>query len=59
MSRCDAVSVGTDGVRLPRRRPGRRSDPDQFTRAEEREWVDKMLERLAARDGRAGAPTPS
>jgi predicted metal-dependent hydrolase len=27
--------------------------PDQFTRAEEREWVDKMLERLAARDGRA------
>lgn len=27
--------------------------PDQFTRAEEREWVDKMLERLAARDHRA------
>jgi len=27
--------------------------PDQFTRAEEREWVDRMLERLAARDGRA------
>ena len=27
--------------------------PDQFTRAEEREWVDKMLDRLAARDGRA------
>jgi predicted metal-dependent hydrolase len=27
--------------------------PDQFTRAEEREWVDKMLERLAARDDRA------
>jgi predicted metal-dependent hydrolase len=26
--------------------------PDQFTRAEEREWVDKMLERLAARDER-------
>jgi predicted metal-dependent hydrolase len=26
--------------------------PDQFTRAEEREWVDKMLVRLAARDGR-------
>jgi predicted metal-dependent hydrolase len=27
--------------------------PDQFTRAEEREWVDKMLVRLAQRDGRA------
>ena len=27
--------------------------PDQFTRAEEREWVDKMLTRLAARDGKA------
>lgn len=27
--------------------------PDQFTRAEEREWVGKMLERLAARDERA------
>ena len=27
--------------------------PDQFTRAEEREWVDKMLDRLAARDDRA------
>ncbi|HKE63263.1 MAG TPA: M48 family metallopeptidase [Micromonosporaceae bacterium] len=27
--------------------------PDQFTRAEEREWVDKMLNRLAARDVRA------
>jgi len=27
--------------------------PDQFTRAEEREWVDKMVERLAQRDGRA------
>lgn len=27
--------------------------PDQFTRAEEREWVDKMLLRLAARDSRA------
>jgi predicted metal-dependent hydrolase len=27
--------------------------PDQFTRAEEREWVNKMLDRLAARDGRA------
>ena len=27
--------------------------PDQFTRAEEREWVDKMVNRLAARDGRA------
>ncbi len=26
--------------------------PDQFTRAEEREWVDKMLERLNARDTR-------
>jgi hypothetical protein len=26
--------------------------PDQFTRAEEREWVDKMLTRLAARDVR-------
>jgi predicted metal-dependent hydrolase len=26
--------------------------PDQFTRAEEREWVDKMLERLSARDHR-------
>jgi len=28
--------------------------PDQFTRAEEREWVDKMLDRLKQRDGRAG-----
>jgi hypothetical protein len=27
--------------------------PDQFTRAEEREWVDKMLVRLAQRDGRS------
>jgi predicted metal-dependent hydrolase len=27
--------------------------PDQFTRAEEREWVDKMLVRLAARDDKA------
>jgi predicted metal-dependent hydrolase len=27
--------------------------PDQFTRAEEREWVTKMLARLAQRDGRA------
>jgi predicted metal-dependent hydrolase len=27
--------------------------PDQFSRAEEREWVDRMLERLAARDQRA------
>ena len=27
--------------------------PDQFTRAEEREWVDRMLNRLAARDDRA------
>jgi predicted metal-dependent hydrolase len=27
--------------------------PAQFTRAQEREWVDKMLDRLAARDGRA------
>lgn len=27
--------------------------PDQFSRAEEREWVDRMLERLAARDLRA------
>jgi predicted metal-dependent hydrolase len=27
--------------------------PDQFSRAEEREWVDRMLERLAARDRRA------
>jgi Predicted metal-dependent hydrolase len=26
--------------------------PDQFSRAEEREWVDRMLERLAARDQR-------
>lgn len=26
--------------------------PDQFTRAEEREWVNKMLVRLAARDDR-------
>ena len=26
--------------------------PDQFTRAEEREWVDRMLHRLAARDDR-------
>jgi hypothetical protein len=26
--------------------------PDQFSRAEEREWVDRMLERLAARDER-------
>ncbi|HEY2672455.1 MAG TPA: M48 family metallopeptidase [Rugosimonospora sp.] len=28
--------------------------PDQFSRAEEREWVDRMLERLAARDQRVG-----
>jgi hypothetical protein len=27
--------------------------PDQFSRAEEREWVDRMLERLAARDERS------
>ena len=27
--------------------------PDQFTRAEEREWVDRMLERLDAREQRA------
>jgi predicted metal-dependent hydrolase len=27
--------------------------PDKFTRAEEREWVTKMLARLAQRDGRA------
>jgi predicted metal-dependent hydrolase len=27
--------------------------PAQFSRAEEREWVDRMLERLAARDLRA------
>ena len=27
--------------------------PGQFSRAEEREWVDRMLERLAARDQRA------
>jgi len=26
--------------------------PAQFTRAEEREWVDRMLHRLAARDDR-------
>src|SRR5258705_1497078 len=26
--------------------------PDQFSRAEEREWVDRMLERLAAREQR-------
>ena len=32
--------------------------PDQFSRAEEREWVDRMLERLAARDQRA-RPTDS
>lgn len=28
--------------------------PDQFSRAEESEWVDRMLARLAARDGRCG-----
>ncbi|MEH1012826.1 M48 family metallopeptidase [Micromonospora sp. CPCC 206060] len=27
--------------------------PDQFSRAEESEWVDRMLARLAAREGRA------
>jgi predicted metal-dependent hydrolase len=27
--------------------------PAQFTRAQEREWVDKMVARLAQRDGRA------
>jgi hypothetical protein len=27
--------------------------PDQFTRAQEREWVDKMVTRLARRDGAA------
>ena len=26
--------------------------PDQFSRAEESEWVDRMLARLAAREGR-------
>src|SRR3954452_7627608 len=29
--------------------------PNQFTRAEEREWVDRMLVRLAQRDGRAAS----
>ncbi|GGM28301.1 metal-dependent hydrolase [Micromonospora yangpuensis] len=28
--------------------------PDQFSRAEESEWVDRMLARLAAREGRLG-----
>ncbi|HEY3007393.1 MAG TPA: M48 family metallopeptidase [Micromonosporaceae bacterium] len=28
--------------------------PDQFSRAEETEWVDRMLARLAAREQRAG-----
>src|ERR1051325_1459662 len=28
--------------------------PAQFSRAEEREWVDRMLERLNARERRAG-----
>jgi predicted metal-dependent hydrolase len=28
--------------------------PDQFTRAEESEWVARMLARLAAREGRTG-----
>jgi predicted metal-dependent hydrolase len=28
--------------------------PDQFSRAEESEWVDRMLARLAAREERAG-----
>src|SRR5919112_5404937 len=27
--------------------------PAQFSRAEEREWVDRMIERLASRDRRA------
>ncbi len=28
--------------------------PDQFSRAEESEWVDRMLARLAAREDRPG-----
>jgi predicted metal-dependent hydrolase len=41
------VSAYRDGERVVVLIPG------QFSRAEEREWVDKMLERLAARDQRA------
>ncbi len=41
------VSAYRDGERVVILIPG------QFSRAEEREWVDRMLERLAARDQRA------
>jgi predicted metal-dependent hydrolase len=41
------VSAYRDGERIVVLIPG------QFSRAEEREWVDRMLERLAARDQRA------
>src|SRR6266542_1872964 len=41
------VSAYRDGERVVVLIPG------QFSRAEEREWVDRMLERLAARDERA------
>jgi predicted metal-dependent hydrolase len=41
------VSAYRDGERVVVLIPG------QFSRAEEREWVDRMLERLAARDQRA------
>src|SRR2546423_1766336 len=40
------VSAYRDGERVVVLIPG------QFSRAEEREWVDRMLERLAARDER-------
>src|SRR5437764_14725874 len=40
------VSAYRDGERVVVLIPG------QFSRAEEREWVDRMLERLAARDQR-------
>jgi predicted metal-dependent hydrolase len=32
--------------------------PDRFSRAEEREWVDRMLERLATRDQRTRRSDP-
>ncbi len=41
------VSAYRDGERVVVLIPG------QFSRAEEREWVDRMLERLAARDERS------
>ena len=45
--RCRTVSAYRDGERVVVLIPA------QFSRAEEREWVDRMLERLAVREQRA------